>query len=328
MRAELNARCSTSAGTYNSLGTRLSGSPFTTDGNTIIAAYIVYRDNRRTMPVEVAYHQIGLHYGDDGISYPSYTLVDTAAQHGFTLKLDHYYERIPFLGRYYVAPRSGSLSSFQDPVRTLTKFHVIVGDRTDEQAHAIYRAKAGAYLLQDHDTPIIGDFMRAVLRVVPEAAHVRLTRNDLSWGVCDAMEHEAHPSQVFVSEPKPDTADRQVRALLAEQGFDAASIASALHNVALAGHSGLDTDPAECTRLDNITIDGAHVFVRHTEPPRPKPIKVPRTQIPFYPFVPQPVRMIRFEAPRRAHIQPITADELVQLCNLPAATVEDDCPDS
>lgn len=296
VRAELTAKCTTRAGPYDAHGTRLSGSPFTTDGNTIIAAYIDYRDLRRTMTPKDAYANIGVHYGDDGISMLTTTATATAAAYGLDLKLAPHSSKVPFLGRVYVNPAMGCLSSYQDAVRTLRRFHVVVGDRTETNALAVLRAKAGAYLLQDAKTPVIGDFMRAVLRVIPAQPAVRLTDADLPWGVARAMEHDGPDSEVFVLDAPPECMQDMIYEDLAAAGLTPEYIASCLANVSLEADpsrtgSVLDRPPTDAKTLEDITIEGSHVFVKHANPRalvRGQAPRLPSAPIPAFTWAPPP----------------------------------------
>jgi hypothetical protein len=153
---------------YPGYGTR-SGSPQTTDGNTLICAFVVYVAYRmmgRT-PKE-AWDSLGLYYGDDGASVAdeglSEALEKAAELLGLKLKCDMV-ERgspVPYLGRYFVDPCTCE-DSFQDPIRTLTKIHT-TASRELSPSQAMVN-KALGYLVTDSKTPVIGAWARQVLKI-------------------------------------------------------------------------------------------------------------------------------------------------------------------
>lgn len=149
-------------------GTR-SGSAITTDGNTMICAFVVYCAFRKMgLEPELAYAKVGLVYGDDG-AFPAYDglgeqLRIVAAELGLNIKLDvlEKGQPIQYLGRYFVDPLTIK-DSFQDPIRTISKLHLTANMQvTAEQALA---NKALGYLATDAKTPIIGTWARKVLEL-------------------------------------------------------------------------------------------------------------------------------------------------------------------
>ncbi|APG76654.1 RNA-dependent RNA polymerase [Hubei orthoptera virus 4] len=149
-------------------GTR-SGSPITTDGNTMICAYVVYCCFRELgyKPKE-AFDSIGLVYGDDG-AFPALPglkekLEIVSKQLGLKIKLDvsKVGEPLPYLGRFFVDPKTCK-DSFQDPIRTISKLHLTANKTvTPEQALA---NKAHGYLATDSKTPIIGTWAAKVIEL-------------------------------------------------------------------------------------------------------------------------------------------------------------------
>jgi hypothetical protein len=141
-------------------GTR-SGSPITTDGNTLINAFIMYCALRLLgYSADEAFEKIGLCTGDDGL-VPNYAeqmeKVLTEVSFRLGLKIEPVLipqgEPVPFCGRYFVDPTTKN-DSFQDPMRTIVKLHLSANKNvTSEQA---ITNKALGYLTTDSLTPIIG----------------------------------------------------------------------------------------------------------------------------------------------------------------------------
>lgn len=149
-------------------GTR-SGSPVTTDGNTMICAYVVYCALRNLgYSSKSAFKDIGLVYGDDGAfaALPGLAeqLQGVSGALGLQIKLDTVSnnEPVSYLGRYFVDPLT-TYDSFQDPVRTLGKVHL-----TANKSVSVNQAlanKAHGYLATDAKTPLIGTWARKVIEL-------------------------------------------------------------------------------------------------------------------------------------------------------------------
>lgn len=168
LRKELDCVATTTTGyKYSADGSRLSGSPATTDGNTMIAAFVDYLASRREgCSPETAYARIGLHFGDDGVSAPLPLLEETANLLGLNLKCLPKSQFIGFLGRIYPDP-SLSLGSFQDPVRVWSRITTLAGNVPQEQQLPRLRAKFSSYLRSDAKTPFLGDYLRKWLEEHP-----------------------------------------------------------------------------------------------------------------------------------------------------------------
>lgn len=163
-------------------GTR-SGSPITTDGNTMINAFVHYASLRvagRT--TDEAWDQLGLFAGDDGLApyeelyYQALPLV--VCDLGLTVKLAkaEYNEKINYLGRVFPHPMTHD-DSHQEAMRTITKLH-LSANKTVEAAQAAVN-KATGYLVTDSLTPIVGDWARKVLEVYPELKPKSLAADEL-----------------------------------------------------------------------------------------------------------------------------------------------------
>jgi len=147
-------------------GTR-SGSPITTDGNTLVGGYVPYCTFRDLgYSSQEAFELIGLICSDDGIT-PEYTeevppaLEITAKELGLTMKsvVVEQGDPVPYLGRYFVDPEVMT-DSFQDPLRTIGKLHLTANKQVTE-AQALVN-KACGYWNTDAKTPIIGTWAKKV----------------------------------------------------------------------------------------------------------------------------------------------------------------------
>jgi len=148
-------------------GTR-SGSPITTDGNTMPNAFNQYCALRMLgFSKSEAFKLIGLAFGDDGAmarlcAELGPALETVAKDLGLLLKsvIIPRGEPFPYLGRYFVDP-AVCTDSFQDPLRTIGKLHT-----TANKNVAIEQAlvnKAVGYLSTDRLTPIVGAWCDAVV---------------------------------------------------------------------------------------------------------------------------------------------------------------------
>lgn len=170
MDQEMTAKAFTKYGhQYWPGGTKLSGSPLTTDGNTILNAYVNYlaaRLSGRTAKEAWQLLQDGvMAAGDDGV-----TPVDTEAMEkacgmmGFKIKLESKRagEAVSFLGRLFVDPWTVPWS-VQDPMRTWTKLHISFAPSSISDKQAIVE-RCQAYLLLDPFTPVTSDYCRRLLK--------------------------------------------------------------------------------------------------------------------------------------------------------------------
>lgn len=151
----------TSEGVYYDpgYGTR-SGSPITTDGNTMICGFVEYAALRSIgMSQKEAFKSIGLVYGDDGAfrARPGLELAmqATADALGLKIKLDFVEagRPLPYLGRFFVDPATTD-DSFQDPLRTISKLHITANKGVLPKQALVN--KASGYVVTDRMTPIIG----------------------------------------------------------------------------------------------------------------------------------------------------------------------------
>ena len=160
---------------YQQGSARGSGFPDTSLGNTIANAFINYcalrtvRVNGRFLDPHSAWERLGLYGGDDGLTagLPEGALDKQATSLGFLIKsqrktrCDRDY--VTFLARYWGPDVwNGELDSCADIRRQVVKLHLTA---CQETPMAIIRAKALSIVVNDGNTPILGDWARAVLRV-------------------------------------------------------------------------------------------------------------------------------------------------------------------
>lgn len=147
-------------------GSRGSGSPFTTYGNTPLTglyAYIALRESGSSP--EEAYAKLGIYSGDDGITanLPAAAASTAAKIMGFIIKSEICTEYIPYLGRIWFDPIGGSRSSIQDPLRTLGKLHATLLDDEQFTAHEAMLLKATCLQITDRDSDFFGPWSKKVL---------------------------------------------------------------------------------------------------------------------------------------------------------------------
>jgi hypothetical protein len=147
-------------------GTR-SGSPITTDGNTMKNVFIVYAALRTIgYTKEQAWALLGIYAGDDGLTPALAGLMEAiefvAKTLGLSVKISRSNpnEPVPFLGRILIAPLTSD-DSFQDPKRTIPKLHVSTNKTVSVEQAAIN--KAAGYMVTDHKTPIISHWAIKVI---------------------------------------------------------------------------------------------------------------------------------------------------------------------
>jgi hypothetical protein len=166
-RSEVVAGCRTKHGVqFRACGGRMSGSPQTTDGNTIINGLFVYLTFRRSgYDHAEAWKRLGLYCGDDGLSCCNPDdLQWTASQLG--LKIDVIVRPrggpVGYLGRIFIDPWTTGVS-VQDPARTMAKIHITTADSSIPTAvAATWRARG--YLAMDPHAPVVSNYCRYIIR--------------------------------------------------------------------------------------------------------------------------------------------------------------------
>jgi hypothetical protein len=229
---ELDPKAATKGGLkYDPECSRLSGSPTTTDGNSICNAFVSYTANRMSgMSSTDAYRHIGLAYGDDGLRGGSVTdglIAQAASDLGFDLRVCNRAQRgkpVSFLSRVF-ADAWSSPASMQSPLRTLLKLHTSVDGVTP--VDQVGWAKTTAYLVTDGQTPFISHWCRAYQRNSIEFVGTTTTTDVPYWVVNqDDLEH-----------PWPqDSSDVWVGLVASDLGVSAAELTD--HIAALDGYTG------------------------------------------------------------------------------------------
>lgn len=167
IKAEWTAKARTKQGVkYNPGGSRLSGSPLTTDGNTLVNGFVSFAAMRMAgKTADEAYASLGLYAGDDGVTGVDVRYLEGAAgELGLKLKCDVRTpgQTVPFLGRVFIDPWTTN-GSIQDPVRTARKLHISMTNPTVPDEIALYWRAIG-YLALDPNAPLISDWCRLALR--------------------------------------------------------------------------------------------------------------------------------------------------------------------
>lgn len=169
LRAEHRAPGVTAHGVrYNAGFGRLSGSPLTTDGNTMINAFVSFCAGRLLgWSEKEAFERLGVFAGDDGLSAVVATALEAAAKElGLRLEAEvrPRGEPVRFLARVFVQPDL-EMGSFQDPVRTIQKLHMSFAPQDVPDEVAVYNRARGYYDL-DPEAPVVSDWCRLVMRSV------------------------------------------------------------------------------------------------------------------------------------------------------------------
>jgi hypothetical protein len=159
-------------------GTR-SGSPITTDANTMINAFISYAALRELgLDEQDAWNNLGIYAGDDGINKVLNGFKDSIEQVcsdlglDVKIKLTGRNEPTSYLSRIFPAPLS-HVDSFQDPMRTLSKLHLSANKNVTREQAAVN--KAIGYLTTDEKTPIISQYCKKVIEITGLAPKHLLT---------------------------------------------------------------------------------------------------------------------------------------------------------
>jgi len=201
---EHNAPAHTSEGVhYNTEDSRVTGSPRTTDGNTMINGFVDYAAGREEgyAPIN-AWDSMGLNFGDDSINGRDPAIYTATAAHlGLVMKDAQKVPRggaVTFLSRVFINPWTCG-DSIQDPLRALPKLHLSFSNENVPVEVAAYN-KAYGYLTTDPTTPFISHYCRAILRVMPAPENGALTRyetelrGDIRWINCLEDESETWPN--------------------------------------------------------------------------------------------------------------------------------------
>jgi hypothetical protein len=179
LKETLNKNIITAEGVkYNSGKSTLSGCLNTTQRSTLPNAYLNYVTLRKMgHRPERAWARLGLYCGDDGLSPDSDAKLFTqvCAEVGYTVTNEVATSRVDcenptrvnFLSRFFVDAWTGP-ESVCDPRRVLARAHLVNGppSMSNKEYAGRMMNKAVGQLQMDADTPLVSDFMRAILRAV------------------------------------------------------------------------------------------------------------------------------------------------------------------
>lgn len=209
--------------TWDLQNERGSGSAITSDGNSLISAFMSYyrfRLGRKVLEPEVAYSLIGVIGGDDTVvpstEYFAENYKKAANKIGHEMEVKKCPpDRVSAFGRIYYGLFNGSKNSSSDPSRVLVKLHVTAGPIKDEEERKLrLEQKALSLWFTDRETPILGDYCEFILKhsryrdvLVMDDKAVGKTlklvfskQKDLSNGIYFAVHDEATR---FVNECEP-----------------------------------------------------------------------------------------------------------------------------
>lgn len=167
---QFSALCRLPDGTkYFPLGSMLSGAWCTTDGNTLLNAFVTYHAlSILGVPRRSRRHLMGVAFGDDGLVRQlvspfgdrlSDALIESARQLGLRMEvIIRPGGAAGYLSRYYEFSESGILSSCPDLARLLPKFQFSVSPEPDEILR--FSKKFSSLLLLCGDTtPVISNYL-------------------------------------------------------------------------------------------------------------------------------------------------------------------------
>jgi hypothetical protein len=167
---------------YHTGDGRLSGSPSTTVGNTIVNAFVAYCSYREmNYSVKESFARVGPKYGDDGLDDGAGKFVEVASDLGILLKLLPKVEKsVSFCGRIFVDPLL-SKGSICDPIRALRRIPVITSGKPIHQG---LTERVAGYLATDAATPLVGDYLTALVRVHDlDVCNYDVTDHDMNFRI-------------------------------------------------------------------------------------------------------------------------------------------------
>nr|UNI73869.1 MAG: RNA-dependent RNA polymerase [brine shrimp noda-like virus 3] len=160
-----------------------SGSPTTTDHNTLYNAFVEFVAHTMSLgnnvDAKLIMSMIGPKYGDDGLSSNGVKnqIQKVAKALGLNIKYEKFDPEsgLSFLARVFVDPFNTN-TSITDPLRCLRKIHLTTRNPTVPIADACCDRVEG-YLATDSLTPLVGDYCRAMLRLYTPSAGTALERS-------------------------------------------------------------------------------------------------------------------------------------------------------
>lgn len=171
---------------YDTDCTRLSGSPETSNFNSLLNKFIAFCAHREKLDTETAYHTSGVYGGDDGLTFN----MDANLLKRWAARCGQIYESetsirgqpLQFLSRKYTKDIwHGRTDSTCDLTRTLRGFNV-TSTMPDGPIPKLLEKSRG-YYLTDRNTPIIGDIVKRVMALTHGALlEKQHTSRQLRWG--------------------------------------------------------------------------------------------------------------------------------------------------
>jgi len=153
---------------YECWDTTLSGSPRTTDWNTLISAALDFVALRLDGASKKTAWEALLGYAGDDVtsvaSEKSWKKIETIFGMAYKVKA-HYDTPVGFLGRKFPLLHAGSNASIQDPERQLSKLHLTFSNPTTVSPIMALLNKATGLVELDPMNPIINAWAKAVYRV-------------------------------------------------------------------------------------------------------------------------------------------------------------------
>jgi len=168
---------------FNIDGSRGSGSPFTTYGNTPLTAFYAFVAlSCDGHDFDEAYKRLGCYSGDDGITIGlSESGCKKAAEMlGFLVKTEHVNSNVPYLGRIYQDPLGGSPVSMSDPKRTLIRLSTTQQDIANVTPEEVRIGKAICLQVTDKNSDFFGQWSAKILRDTPRGAHTAIVAKMLN----------------------------------------------------------------------------------------------------------------------------------------------------
>lgn len=170
LKSEIGVRAWTSQGlAYEPKFSRLSGSPLTTDANTMISAFVAYAAAREAgCSHQESWRLLGVFCGDDMLTPVKGPFVEKSSRClGMKLKPDIKHrggDVVVFLGRVFPYAFESEPGSIQDPERTWRKLHIsfAISSIPTDQALA---NKATGLLSLDPEAPIVSTWCKKVLEL-------------------------------------------------------------------------------------------------------------------------------------------------------------------
>ena len=221
IKAELNCKSKTASGhKYDPNGSRLSGSPLTTDGNTLIATFVDYCALRLQYGPEQSWALLGRHYGDDSLCQGRIEdLQQTAADLGLNLKVEEKRDSVTYLGREFPRPMD-STDSFQVATRVWPRLGAHTNDAHPDPVEAMARKLRG-YLATDSKTPILANYCRKFLalsgRAVDGPASVGYisSASGGAWPQSDAITMAEYAASLGMTTEQAEALDATIAAATA-----------------------------------------------------------------------------------------------------------------